>query len=140
MILYLDTSALVKRYFKEAFTDEVLDKCRNAEAVVTSAVAYAETLSAIYRKNRESKLGEGTLLQVIQALQSEWDGLIRIQVTDELNKYINMAFQKHPLRGFDAVHLASALVIREQFPDSVFFACFDGRLNSAARDAGLGTF
>jgi predicted nucleic acid-binding protein len=37
MILYLDSSALVKRYFKEAFTDEVLDKWRNAEAVVTSA-------------------------------------------------------------------------------------------------------
>ncbi len=140
MILYLDSSALVKRYFKEAFTDEVLEKWRNAEAVVTSAVAYAETLSAIYRKNRESKLDEGTLLQLIQALQSEWDGLIRIQVTDELNKYIDMAFQKGLLRGFDAVHLASALVIREQFPDDVFFACFDGRLNAAARNAGLGTF
>ena len=139
MILYLDTSALVKRYFQEAFTEKVVAKWKDAQAIATSAVAYAETLSAIYRKKREANLDEDTLLGLINTFQSDWNGLVRIQVTDELNKYINLALQNHPLRGFDAVHLASALVILEQFPDDVFFACFDERLNTAARDVGLGT-
>ena len=140
MILYLDTSALVKRYFQEDFTEKVVSKWKNAQAIATSAVAYAETMSAIYRKKRETGLGDATIMKLVQAFQAEWNGLVRVQVSDELNSYVDAAFQEHVLRGFDAIHLASALVIHEQFSEDFFFACFDERLNSAARKAGLQTF
>lgn len=140
MILYLDTSALVKLYFQEIFTAEVVAKCEAAQAVATSSVAYAETLSAIYRKKRESDIDDATVSKLVQKFQSEWNGLVRVRVNDELNNYLDTVFEKYLLRGFDAIHLASALAIHEQFPEGLFFGCFDERLNAAAREAGLPIF
>ena len=37
MILYLDTSALVKRYFKEEYSNEVISRWQEAEEIVTSS-------------------------------------------------------------------------------------------------------
>jgi predicted nucleic acid-binding protein len=47
MILYLDTSALVKRYFEEKYSTEVIRAWESALAISTSAVAYAEGLKAM---------------------------------------------------------------------------------------------
>lgn len=43
---------------------------------------------------------------------------------------------KHVIRGFDAVHLAAALVVRDAVP-TLAFTSFDGRLNLAATQEGL---
>ena len=43
---------------------------------------------------------------------------------------------KHVIRGFDAVHLAVALVIHDAVP-TLAFTSFDGRLNQAAIQEGL---
>jgi uncharacterized protein len=43
---------------------------------------------------------------------------------------------KHGIRGFDAVHLAAALVVRDAVP-TLAFTSFDGRLNQAATREGL---
>ena len=56
MILYLDTSALIKRYFLEEFPDDVIAIWQSAARVVTSFVAYSETMTCIYRKQNESGL------------------------------------------------------------------------------------
>lgn len=50
MILYLDTSAIVKKYFKEQGSMEVIRLWKKTNSIVTSTVAYAETLAAIHRK------------------------------------------------------------------------------------------
>jgi uncharacterized protein len=140
MILYLDTSALVKLYFQEAFSDDILLKWRSAEHIVTSSVAYAETSAAIYRKNREGNLEYSLMREVVSSFHQDWSSLIRVEVTDELNAYINRAVERYPLRGFDLVHLASAMVIRERLPQDFVFACFDERLARAARSEGCEIF
>ena len=140
MILYLDTSALVKRYFKEPYSDQVIAKWRDANEIVTSSVAYAETLAAIYRKKRELALKDDLVKKIADALRTDWNGFIRIHVNEELNEYIDRAIEGHPLRGFDAVHLASAMVMNEQFPDNMLFICFDQTLIQAAIKEGIKTF
>jgi uncharacterized protein len=140
MILYLDTSALVKLYFQEPFSDDILVKWRSAEQIVTSSVAYAETLASIHRKNREGNF-EGSLVEgLVTSFQRDWESLIRVEVTDELNLHIHRAVARYPLRGFDLIHLASALVIRERLREDFVFACFDEKLARAARSEGLQTF
>ena len=52
MILYIDTSALVKLYAKEAGTAEVQRAVAKAEQIATSLIAYVETRSALARKYR----------------------------------------------------------------------------------------
>jgi predicted nucleic acid-binding protein len=140
MILYLDTSALVKLYFREPASNDILLRWQSAAQIVTSSVAYAETLASIYRKNREGSLGNSLVRKVIDSFQRDWSSLIRVEVTDELNPYIDQAVERYPLRGFDLVHLASAMVIRERLPEDFVFACFDERLARAARSEGLETF
>jgi hypothetical protein len=47
---------------------------------------------------------------------------------------------RHALRGFDLIHLASALTLRERLGEDFLFACFDDRLLAAARAEGLHTY
>ena len=140
MIVYVDTSALLKRYFQESFSEEVLATWQQSEALVTSSVTYAETMAIIYRKKKDSDLEDNVVQKIVDAFQRDWSGFIRVEVTDALNKYIDNVVQKHLLRGFDAIHLASALVVKEGVPSNFFFACFDQRLNQAARLEDLDVF
>jgi len=139
-ILYLDTSALVKRYFREPYSDELLSRWRSAAQIVTSFVTYAETMASMYRKKREANLSETLMGKIASSFQRDWESFIRIEVNQELNGTIDRIVQTHPLRGFDAIHLASALVIQEKMPEGFLFACFDERLSAAARLEGLETF
>jgi predicted nucleic acid-binding protein len=80
LILYLDTSALVKRYFEEPYSSEVAEQWQEADEIATSSVAYAEALASFHRKSREADLDAGILDAISDNLRSDWQTLIRIQV------------------------------------------------------------
>jgi predicted nucleic acid-binding protein len=140
MILYLDTSALVKRYFREPYSDDILSIWKSATQIVTSFVAYAETMASIYRKKREADLADTSIRRIADSFHEDWESFIRVEVNDELNRYIDRVVEVYPLRGFDAIHLASAIVIHERLPEDFVFICFDDRLARAAQSEGLETF
>ena len=56
MILYLDTSSLVKLYVEEGGSEEVRRDIHQASLVATSCVAYAEARAALARQHREGGL------------------------------------------------------------------------------------
>ena len=65
--------------------------------------------------------------------------LFKIEVdTDLIEKAANLA-EKYSLRGYDAVHLATALVFAQEI-NSLEFLSFDDRLNEAARLVSLRVF
>ena len=140
MILYLDTSALVKRYFKEPNSNEVVSRWTEATEIITSSVTYAEASASFYRKKREAQLKDNLIRKIVDLFRSDWDSFIRVEVSDELNEYIDRAVVKHPLRGFDAIHLASAMIMQERLHDAFLFVCFDQRLVQAAQTEGIETF
>jgi predicted nucleic acid-binding protein len=140
MILYLDTSALVKRYFREPYSDDILSRWKSATQIVTSFVAYAETMASMYRKKRESDLSDKLIRKIADSFHQDWQSFIRIEVNESLNEYIDRVVERYPLRGFDAIHLASAMVIHERLPEGFVFACFDNRLSRVAQLEGLETF
>lgn len=140
MILYLDTSALVKRYFRETCSDEVISGWKSATQIVTSFVAYAETMASMYRKKREVSIADTLIREAINSFHQDWESFIRVEVSDELNGYIDRVVEEYPLRGFDAIHLASAMVIHERLPEDFVFACFDNRLSRAAQSEGFEVF
>lgn len=140
MILYLDTSALLKRYFREPYSDDIISMWTSASQIVTSFVAYAETVASMHRKKREADLEDTIIRKTIELFQRDWMTFVRVEVNDELNGYIDRMIERHLLRGFDAIHLASAVVIHENVPGDFVFACFDDRLTRAARSEDLETF
>jgi predicted nucleic acid-binding protein len=140
MILYLDTSALVKKYFQERFSDHILSLWKQAGEVITSTVAYAETLAAFHRKKREADFSADAFRIAVEAFKLDWKGFFKVEVTEDLNEIIDRVLGRHPLRGFDAIHLASSLLVREYLHEDLLFSCFDQRLTQAAADEGLNTF
>lgn len=140
MILYLDTSALVKRYFREPYSEDIIYRWKAADQIVTSSVDYAEMMASMHRKKRESDLAEKVVRNIALTFQKEWESFIRVEVNNELNGYIDRVIEKYPLRGFDTIHLASAIVIRERLSEDFVFACFDERLSEAAKSEGIETF
>jgi len=140
MILYLDTSALVKKYFKEVFSEQIVLRWKQANVVATSAVTYAETMASIHRKKREIDPNSSLLDSATRAFQRDWGSFIRIEVSDDLNPFLDRLLETHPLRGFDAIHLASAIILNDAVAEELIFACFDKVLLSAAAAEGITTF
>ncbi|TLY55243.1 MAG: type II toxin-antitoxin system VapC family toxin, partial [Gammaproteobacteria bacterium] len=56
MRLFLDTSALAKRYIAEQGSDKVLRLCREAEQLAVSVICLPELISALNRLVRERRL------------------------------------------------------------------------------------
>lgn len=137
MILYCDTSALVKRYVEEDRSDEVDDIWEEAVEVATSTVAFAESMATFRRKFREGVLSEVEYTQTVTEFKNEYTRLILVSISSELNRIIEELLLKYPLRGFDAIHLGSALLIHKGDLLVTMFACFDQALNEVAKEEGL---
>jgi len=137
MILYCDTSALVKRYVKEDHSEEVDRLWGEALMIATSSVALAEGLAAFCRKLREGMLTESGWRKTAALFKKEHELILRVNVTSELDAVVSEMIERHPLRGFDAIHLASAVYLASRSGVPVRFACYDGVLSDAARAEGL---
>ena len=133
MILYLDTSSLVKLYVEEPSSEVVRQWVQEATTLVSSCVAYPETLSAFARRRRAGDLDEDGFQQVVDGFQRDWNGFVVVEVQPILAGQMAI---RHVLRGFDAVHLAAALSVREVVP-TLALTSFDNRLNQAANEEGL---
>ena len=127
MILYLDTSALVKLYVDEEGSERIKGLVKAAQVVATSRVSYVEARAGMARKHREGELSKGEHRQILEDLEQDWE---RYFVVEEL-------VERHPLRGFDAIHLASGLLLKNRTKEEVLFACFDERLKEAAQSEAL---
>lgn len=135
MILYLDTSSLVKLYVDELHAEQVREWVAAAEIVAISRLAYPETLSAFTRRHRSGDFTTTEFATLAEAFTSEWHTFAALDF-DEIAAG-EMA-SKHGLRAFDAVHLASALLLASgQETISLAFSSFDEQLNHAAAAEGL---
>lgn len=137
MILYCDTSALIKRYVEEEGTDTVDSLWSASLDIATSMVAFAETVAAFSRKLREGVLTEKEFAETLRMFKTDFDSFILISVTTALNATIERLVNRYPLRGFDAIHLSSALMFSNSGSVPMQFACYDRTLNEAALGEGL---
>jgi predicted nucleic acid-binding protein len=132
--LYLDTSNLVKLYLDEADSADVQREVAHAHAVVTSVVAYAETRATIARRRRERLMTPAEATAVRRHLDADWPRFVVIPVSEELGRAAGHLADKHGLRGFDAIHLATFEALLSRRDDQeIRFSSADGRLVSAAR-------
>lgn len=140
MILYLDVSALVKRYVAEPGTAEVARAITDAEVVGTSLISRAETVAALAKAVRVGALTQEAASAAAQVFRNEWPTLVRVQMTETLVARADTLAWELGLRGYDAVHLASALLCHEGLDQAVVLATFDKQLWKAAGQRGLITF
>lgn len=133
MILYLDASALVKRYVSEAGSAEVNALIMQTGAAAgTASISRAEVAAAIAKGVRMKALSKDDASSVLQAFSSEWETFIRLQLTETLITRAAALAWEQGLRGYDAVHLASAVFWQEMMGEPVTLATYDRQLWEAA--------
>ena len=71
MILYCDTSALIKRYVREDYSDKVDELLADTKMIVTSSVAYAESFLALCCKFREGLFSELEYSETMASFKSK---------------------------------------------------------------------
>lgn len=141
MILYLDTSALVKLYADEAHSDTVREAVGQAEFRGCHIVGYAEACAAIARRARENRVADSELAAKIGELTRDWNDLDVIEATWPLIHKAGQLAVRFGLRGYDSVHLAAAEAVgnRVEGTGDFRFAVFDAALATAARQMGFET-
>jgi predicted nucleic acid-binding protein len=137
VILYLDTSALIKLYVAEEGTDAVREAIVRASVVAASRVAYVEARSALARARRESRIKERDFRKTVAELHEDWKRFLIVEVTDDLARQAGDIAERYGLRAYDALQLASALVLKNRVDASIVFLAFDRGLVQAAESAGL---
>jgi predicted nucleic acid-binding protein len=138
-MLFLDTSALVKVYVSELGSERMREAARRDEPKAASVLVFAEMHATFARRRREELLTPSELAQVQRDFGNDWERLTRISVVDAVLRLVPGLCERHSLRGADAVHLASALLLHEEGLE-IIFACSDRNLLGAVDAEGLVIF
>lgn len=139
-MIYIDSSALVKRYVDEPGSgamDRLLAEHRHA---AISRLGFAEILSALNRKRGMKEISGRMLGKLVAAFESDWAKLFVLEIDEELLPVVKKGILEHSLRGADAIHLASAMWLRSALKEDVVFACADAKLLAAAQRERLIAF
>lgn len=137
MIYYLDTSALVKRYFEEPGTENINQLLAQGRIYATSLLTYAEMLAAFARKHKARELPSAEYRNLVRQFEIEWKRFHIVSLKDDMIPLLRAAIMKHHLRGADGVHLASALYLEQSIHDEVMMIASDRELLIAAKKAKL---
>jgi uncharacterized protein len=136
-MLYLDTSVLVKIYVEEDGSITIREQVNKARFVATSMIAYVEARAAFARRRREGKLVPADHRRTVRAFDSDWAHYLLVEITDSLIRGAVALAEEHSLRAYDAIHLASATLLRKRTAEAILFASWDAHLGNAARREGL---
>ncbi len=139
---YFDTSALVKHYVREPgsiwITTLVSDQ---SQVIFSSDVAIAETSAAFAILSRTGQLPRPVLRRALANFYQ--DTSLRYQLaalTRALAFRAAQPAQQYPLKGYDAIHLSTALAqveFLQAYNVSLIFVAGDAQLLKAAQAEGL---
>ena len=132
-MIYLDTSALIKRFVTENGSPLVESLVGQEGPIATAKIAYVEVHAGLTRKHREGHLSGRQYALACRQFESDWQAYIRVDLQDEILILARDLIQRHTLRGFDAIHLASALSLGAALGEEITLAAADERLLRAAR-------
>ena len=124
-------------YVREARTAETRSRLEAASLVATSRVAYPEARAALARRQREAGITRAALARAVAALDRDLGRFGVVELSAKVAKRAGDLAETRALRGFDAIHLASALELSELTGVVPSFCCFDDRLRQAASAEGL---
>jgi predicted nucleic acid-binding protein len=145
-IYYAYSSALVKRYAEETGSERVQALCEPGagHVIAVAQVGLVKIAAAIAMKHRRGELSASDRDGLLNDLQR--DGRTLYWLVDVDPDIVVRAIEltrRQRLRGYDAVHLACALFVREALPDrglpEPVLLCADEDLLEAARSEGSAT-
>jgi predicted nucleic acid-binding protein len=149
-MLYMDASALVKRYSNEKGSGAVVARFESGEKIFTSMLSFSEVHSTLARKFRSMELSSLELAKLRENFLNDW--LFSLSVLDLDSRTMSelpRLVEQYDLRAGDAIHLSSAFWLkdsiqlrrsRDQLEEFVEFGVADKRLVKIAQKCGLQVF
>jgi len=111
MRIYLDTSALVKRYCEESGSDVVNEVFESGNEIVTSYWTLAEAIAAIDKKVAKRQISEEERDFVISVLFSDaLNGITFVKISNDFIEAIIEKILAHHISTDDALQLVSCIV------------------------------
>lgn len=121
--------------FDEPRAVDVINAIEAADLVVMSELTAVECARAIHCAQQRERIDQAqanVLRAALTSAAAQWD---RLEIGERVISLASGAFPAEPVRALDAIHLASAIVAREVWPDLVVLS-FDERVR--ANTAALG--
>lgn len=140
-LYYLETSALVKLYVREAGTDRLLQLANNTAenrfAVLT--LSQVELRSAIRRRERTGDIDPKMAGLILDRFQQHLETrFLRQTLTDAVLDSASEMIDRYALRAYDAIQLAGCLALKTAVGiEPLAFVCSDQGLLEAARSEML---
>jgi uncharacterized protein len=101
----------------------------------SSILAYPEGRAALAAARRLDRLGDEEHREALAAFEEVYAELSAVGVDEQLARRAGGCAEQLGLRGYDAVHLATALELGDE---EVVLVTWDGDFTDAALRAGLG--
>ena len=121
---YFDTSAFLKRYVEEKGSTYVSRMLEDGVPVILATVTYTEMLMALRKKKSEQALSPADYSAAVQDITSDWVEMNVLPIDDgfhgEVRRIADELRHDRHLKALDAIHLASALVVRQKYTDMIF--------------------
>ena len=117
MTVFLDTSALVRRYVAEPGRDLVVEAMAGDDQWVASALARTETMITLH----QLAAGPRQQARLWSAFRDDWAAFVVVPVDDRcLSRAVELGAQ-YGVRLVDAIHLAAA----DRLPRPLRYVTFD---------------
>lgn len=137
MILYLDSSAFVKRYVAERGSPEVAHEIASASDIAAASITRAEVAGALGKLVRRGAITQAELGAAVQLLATDWPAVWEVPVDAGVIQLAHDLAITHSLRGYDAAQLAGAVTLSQAVTDPIVVATFDDELWPAVQAEGL---
>lgn len=137
MIVFCDTSALMKLYAAELHSDWTRKQVTAASHCVVSQITWVEMCAALALKQRTQQVSASECKSALKRLRAEWPIYVRTGVDVALFSSAGELALRFGLRAYDSVQLASAQQAHAQLGDTMGFCCFDKQLNAPAKALGM---
>lgn len=136
MIGYLDTSALVPLLIAEPTSDACRRLWRDADRIVSSRLLYVQAAAALAQALRMDRITRDEHSEALLRLDEMWSAVDVAEADEEVIHTAAVFAHTFALRGYDAVHCASAVGAAD---DDVVAASGDQKLLAAWTSLGLAT-
>ncbi len=134
MICYFDTSAFVPLLIPEPSSPACRQLWDDADDVVTTQLLYVESAAALAHAVRCRRISAAREGEALRELDAYWRELSVVEPTDALVRRAAALASSQALRGYDALHCATAEDANER---DLIFASGDRKQLKASENLGL---
>lgn len=132
MAIFIDSSALAKRYLSEVGSEWVERRLQTDEAVVLARTTAVEVTAAVARRIA----GPDELAWVLAQVREDCRETLIVDLDQAVADHAMALAARHRLRGYDSIQLASAVAARRMLAargvTEFTFVSADRELNAAA--------